>query len=372
MRPLYETVDCRHLDVAAAEAVRPPTRRSPADCAPPPAPPLPTVPEAGEVRFLSPPPGGFPDVNFSHPLALYDGSSRTRTLALEDPTLQNPVLVHIPGVGLPLPQQLNGLTGEIGELTHSATGQSDPLIAPPAPELSQNGAPRTAPATWAVLHLPADAANRLIERRVWVSPRFALFAYGRPTQTQRYVFSLNGFRASRGYRAEVLGTILSAFTSAPFIDLTRRLLRDHPAFGEMSEADVIHRTLDTLSIHIRVMEHGTLLVAVFCDPPTVDYEAWRSWRDAAMAMTYDTPLHGAAVPWRAPPCDVCRGADHPTPMCPFLRIPGWPPLPPQPSQSSQGHSHGPSMQPPAGNSAAQGTSRGAGRGFGRGGRRGGK
>ncbi|KAJ8454092.1 hypothetical protein ONZ51_g13229 [Trametes cubensis] len=304
-----------------AEAIQPQQQPSPTASSDPD--PYQLAAEAAGFDFMPEPEGGFPPVNFSHPFALYNGQTRARTAALEADSLGPNVLIQVAGEGYPQLHRLNHLMETLGGAVQAIAYTPCPLVSSPAAELSPTGARRTSPNTWVILNISQDAADRLIHGRVWISPAISFFAYGRPSQTQRYLFTLTGFRGARDYQVPIEEAVRRAFRTPAFVQSTTQLLRTNPDFQNVSIVVALHRILTSIAVRITPLGNGNLIASVDCDSPTRAYEEWRHWRDVAVTLSYETLWHGQGTPWRNPSCAVCHGADHPTHLCPFPRLPGW-------------------------------------------------
>ncbi|KAL1945538.1 hypothetical protein VTO73DRAFT_2389 [Trametes versicolor] len=68
---------------------------------------------------------------------------------------------------------------------------------------------------------------------------------------------------------------------------------------------------------------GKIVVIVSCPPPTMNPVEWTNWRDHLRTYEYSTATNGNPRLRRIARCDGCHGADHPTHLCPFKRVPRW-------------------------------------------------
>jgi len=286
-------------------------------------PPTPTHPDPLAYGFFTPPPPtGFPLTHLAHPTHLLDGlSDEMINSCLLDPTpkiiarlfnllkAQDPSDPDLPGAVLTL-------------VINSIITQTNPL-APPARLLLTTRLPYS-DQTCSIIALPSETIQEiLLERRIWSSSfiTFEAFPFTIPPPPT-LILALSGF-ASGDQKLPL--NLIHLVWNLPYNAKRITSALDLESDVQDDEKLLIESLLASSWVEAYVNEPlpGFNFV-IHASPPYREAAQWAKLKLTLFSLDYDSH-HGMgqirAIP--IPSCSLCHSASHPTPSCPFPKLPCW-------------------------------------------------
>lgn len=179
----------------------------------------------------------------------------------------------------------------------AATGETGfRLIAP----LLLNGVDRTAAGmAWPVLDLSPDATRILLEQEGWGYPGRSIVCERDLQMIPYFLFTIEGFRNFVAHPLKV-SEIKAVLTDEGAKDITSILLlkEQHPPL------DIARRAKEILNgMVVEIVDYGakvqgkkSVVMNVYCAPPTEDPTRWESWRDGMKRLPFKTKNNGEGKP----------------------------------------------------------------------------
>ncbi|KAI0697930.1 hypothetical protein C8T65DRAFT_697971 [Cerioporus squamosus] len=199
-----------------------------------------------------------------------------------------------------------------------ATGESNFLVIAPDPAPSYRG---RGPVEWAITGLSPEGVERLLRRRVWSYKSITFFPRRRTLVNPRWVLALEGFLEDN--TANIERAVRSTFERPQVRQRIEQMLRANPDFSAIPMDEAFRRIIATLQISVYTLDNGTVVANVFLQSPTQSIRTWRRWIQELRELTFGSFHTAIARARRISACAGCLGVDHPSHLCPFLRLPGW-------------------------------------------------
>ncbi|KAI0692239.1 hypothetical protein C8T65DRAFT_745221 [Cerioporus squamosus] len=198
------------------------------------------------------------------------------------------------------------------------TGESDFRII--APDQAPNHRGR-GPVEWAVTGLSREAVEMLLRRRVWSFRSISFFPRRRALEIPTMLLALEGFLEDNITNIEA--AVRATFERLQVRQRVEQMIRVNPEFSNIPAHEAYRRVMATLRVTIYTLDNGTVVANVFMRSPTQNVHAWRQWVHELRGLTFGSYHTGIARARRISACAGCLGVDHPSHLCPFLRMPGW-------------------------------------------------
>ena len=174
-----------------------------------------------------------------------------------------------------------------------------------------------------------DLINTLTSRVCWPTPSITLFVASMDPEASHFAIAITGFPLDRSDASDLVvadavrEAISNDATARTFItNNTDNLVGVHPDH-------YIDHVLNSIVVRsCSVMEEGSSVVVfnVYITPPTEVPDRLKAWIVNLKKLKYSC-FHGAGRCRTAFYCDVCKGRDHPTSLCRFTALIGWPTSP---------------------------------------------
>ncbi|KAL1944955.1 hypothetical protein VTO73DRAFT_2575 [Trametes versicolor] len=176
---------------------------------------------------------------------------------------------------------------------------------------------------WLAKKFSTDAVRVLCTYWAWSGVRLSFLATVKIDEIPKYVKTLEEFIYSEAnpinldelyclVRATIRDSIVTFFASPDYARL-------------QTHADAIANAAEVKLQNYgpRSGKQGKIVAIVSCPPPTMNPTEWTNWRDHLRTYEYTTAANGNPRLRRVARCDGCHGADHPSHLCPFRKVPGW-------------------------------------------------
>lgn len=297
--------------------------------------------------FTPTPPGGFPEVAWQDPEALFYGLPRPRMVAMLNNATGTRLALQVYNLGFPQPAELRQVTNAIIGALQAVTGELDILAVPP--ERDEGDVRGSQPLTWLILGLSTPSYRLLLTRGVLSCFTITVFVYAAEIRIPRLLGTIGGFAHDHGNSIFMaVRAVLSGPRVFPHI---LQLVATNPTYVGTRPEIAARAILSSLQVRVAMLQNGNLIAAVFIDSPTQSVGRWRDWRNVIAALPFPSPLNSTGRFRRHALCAGCHGADHPTHLCPFPDVPGWNAPPPgaqwaHPGQQLPGIAAGGHQPPP--------------------------
>ncbi|KAF8194947.1 hypothetical protein BJ912DRAFT_923846 [Pholiota molesta] len=174
--------------------------------------------------------------------------------------------------------------------------------------------------------LDRDNIEILVRRACWSTPSLTFFTFPSTYFLTGFVMTLRGFSFFDPERAHEAAA--SRVGRAIQADLAVRKVvcaysDNYPGY---TPDEVLAAIADTIEAQeIETVIEGTTVTEynIYMSGPTNNYVGFREWLAAVRTASY-TALEGRAKAQHVYNCALCRGLDHPTGLCPFPFVKGWP------------------------------------------------
>ncbi|KAI0754832.1 hypothetical protein C8Q80DRAFT_1117417 [Daedaleopsis nitida] len=230
------------------------------------------------------------------------------------------------------------------------TGAVDFQLIPPELAPGINPSDKMAPVTWAIRDLPEDATRTLVAGKVWSLRTISFIVHPRAFTMPTWLMSLEGFVDDNPRL--IRETVAASLHEPAMLEQVIAMVARPGMTRELQEA-AAQQVLASLSVDVLTLDNGNIIANVFMNSPTDDVHKWRAWVSDLRSRRYGIYLTAFA---RARPvilCAGCKGADHPSHLCPFSALPGWRgPRAGDPARSAL-HEQRPPAPPPAARSRSR-------------------
>ncbi|KAI0720210.1 hypothetical protein C8T65DRAFT_692842 [Cerioporus squamosus] len=200
----------------------------------------------------------------------------------------------------------------------SITGESNFLVIAPDQDLNHQG---RGPTEWAITGLSQDAVGLLLRRRVWSFRSITFFPRRRALDIPTWLLALEGFLDDNVVNIEA--AVRSTFERPQVRQRIEQMIRVNPEFKGIAPEEAFRRVMATLRVTIYTLDNETVVANVFLRSPTLSIRVWRRWIQELRDLTFGSFQTAIARVRRVTSCSGCQGVDHPSHLCPFLRMPGW-------------------------------------------------
>ncbi|TFK79227.1 hypothetical protein K466DRAFT_606305 [Polyporus arcularius HHB13444] len=207
---------------------------------------------------------------------------------------------------------------DIRQAISSITGESTFLVIAPDQASMHRG---TGPVEWAVTGLTTDGVELLLRRRVWSLKYITFFPRRRTLETPRLLLALEGFLDDN--IENIRNAVRSTFERPQIRKRIEQMLRANPEYADIPGDEAFRRIMSSLSISVYTLDNGTIVANVFLRSPTQSIRVWRLWSQELRNITFGSYHTAIARARRITTCAGCSGADHPSHLCPFIRMAGW-------------------------------------------------
>ncbi|KAH9848644.1 hypothetical protein C2E23DRAFT_862489 [Lenzites betulinus] len=275
--------------------------------------------------FTPTPCGGFPEVAWQDPEALFYGLPRSRMVAMLDHATGTRLALQVFNLGFPQPAEIRSITNAIIGALQAITGELEILVVPPERDIGgdDRGAP---PVTWLVLGFSEETRRRLLARGVWSCFTITFLVYDAKIRIPRLLGTVGGF--AHDHNNSIFAAVRAVLGGPRVLPHILQLVATNPAFVGTRPEAAARAILNSLQVRVSLLQNGNLIAAIFIDSPTQSVGRWRDWRNVIVGLPFPSPLNSTGRFRRPAACAGCHGADHPTHLCPFPDVPGWNAPPP--------------------------------------------
>ncbi|KAJ7831748.1 hypothetical protein B0H13DRAFT_2113174 [Mycena leptocephala] len=199
------------------------------------------------------------------------------------------------------------------------------VIAPPT---ANEGLGERLPAPWNFLlsSIPKESLKRLTDQGLWSTPTITFFVIPFDAPTPNYIMTLQNLTANDDeegakFVARIVRDKLKSIKEAS------EFVVNHSSKDDEKAATTFLDTIFVTPLEIALPGGGTDVVFnIYCvPPPSLSFSDFLKWTSSARNIRYDTASHGSGVARTGRDqlfCVGCKGYDHPTGLCPILRIIG--------------------------------------------------
>lgn len=178
-----------------------------------------------------------------------------------------------------------------------------------------------------VSHISDEIALTLTNQRVWATAAIAFAAWPSSNFPSHYVLTLLHLDIPVDDVASAKEVIVSALEADTFYKSFVIANRDaYP--NHWSENRCLRRSLNSIRceghlLGVRGTEKKTVAFNVYFHPPTNNPSPLHKLYQYLRTRKYPT-VWGTAIARPPYACSTCLGTDHPTGLCPYPQLPGWP------------------------------------------------
>ncbi|KAJ7819888.1 hypothetical protein B0H13DRAFT_2378121 [Mycena leptocephala] len=183
------------------------------------------------------------------------------------------------------------------------------------------------PALWLAADIPGHLAQTIIDARIISSTSITLYTLPYELPVNGFVGVFSGFTlpnaiAGASLAWELLRTAIQGNNEiAQYVQTHRNAFGPHVAAGQAW--DIFLASVSVQGIDLVVNDTITVTWCLYVDPLTNNHEAWGLLHRLFGKIQVMTALHRTARLQRAFRCKICPAVNHPTPLCPLHRLPGW-------------------------------------------------
>ncbi|KAJ7883245.1 hypothetical protein B0H13DRAFT_2046927 [Mycena leptocephala] len=199
------------------------------------------------------------------------------------------------------------------------------VIAPPTAN-EDLGEHLPAPWNFLISSIPEESLKRLTDQGLWSTPTITFLVFPFDMPVPNYIMTLQNLTADNDeegakFVAHVVKDKLKSIKEASEFVVNHSSKDDEKAVAAFLD------TIYVTPLEIALPGGGTDIVFnVYCvPPPSLSFSDFLKWTSSVRNIRYDTASHGSGVARTG--CDQlfcvgCKGYDHPTGLCPILRITG--------------------------------------------------
>lgn len=276
----------------------------------------------GNLRVLMAPPGGFPTKYKRDPFDLVRGIPPSKLAAL----------LKASAIGIELHCQLDIKNDDyetaVGTIIRKSLVQisGENIFNLTAPlRVRHQTVKRDYRTLWVADGFSSDGADRVFEFDHWPMDDHTLSVHAISTAPTSYVITYRGFPSDD--KEQVLAIVRSYFGGPEMQREIARLVREDkensPGLDDKAVALAIAEKLEVKVQTLQIDNVMTVTAAVYCDPPTVNPDAWLAWKDRLGISPFvvgESTVIDICQPMR---CTECHAGDHECDFCPFRAVPGW-------------------------------------------------
>jgi len=188
--------------------------------------------------------------------------------------------------------------------------------------------PRTSPMIYPLFVAGISEIQRdlLLSQQCWSLSAFTFFTFPISASVTTYVMTLEGFSvdASKDSNTKVEAIIHDTLCKDP--DIEKFLTHYRDALPDTTVPEATTLILDNLTVDgldIKISGEEVTVYRVYAYPPTTDTNILENWISLLRSKKYNSISYGMATARENREhfgCNICKGADHPSGLCPYISI----------------------------------------------------
>ena len=289
-------------------------------------------PPIEEESMMRLPMEGVPSIHSDSAWGQFRGLPKTRVDHINLLPKDRTILYTIWGAPAASSEPIDALYGHSqGLISRFLGGATNFKIIAPETEWGKKTPPNSlnAPFLWVATDLAPLQASALADQFCLSTPECTIFCHRPSLQNPQFLLRAGNFISKDPDL--ILETLRGAFVEENMKTRITALLRQNPNYAGMDPEQSFLRFLTTIEFDSKEVRSGSgffaktdVVIAVYCDPPTLNPERWLEWARDFRAQKLQHPqfLNSATV---LPPirCSGCHGADHYIDQCAWPEIPDW-------------------------------------------------
>ena len=175
-----------------------------------------------------------------------------------------------------------------------------------------------------------DLIAALKTRKCWPTPSVTLFVTSLEPDITDFAICLSGFPLDRSETSDLIVTRAARDAVRNDVHLCAFIMNNHDNLSRVEPDHFINFVVGSIVIRSHAVVENDVSITVFnlyITPPTLIPDRMKEWIQGLKRLRYAC-FRGTGVSRQVFYCDLCKGRDHPTTICPFVAIPGWPANPP--------------------------------------------
>ncbi|TFK79468.1 hypothetical protein K466DRAFT_570218 [Polyporus arcularius HHB13444] len=288
-------------------------------------------PPLDEESMMRMPPEGGPRIHNDSAWGPFRGLAKTRVGYILNLPKDRTVKYTVWGSPSATSDPIDVLYGRAQSLiSRFLKGATNFRIIAPESEWGRRVAPNAlnAPGAWIASELTPAQATALVDQHCLSTPEITIFCTRITLENPQFLFRAGNFISKDPDL--ILETLRHAFVEPNMRARITALLRQNPNYAGMDAEHAFLRFLTTIEMDIKevptsgMFSRTDTVVAVYCDPPTLNPERWLEWARDFRAMKLQHPqfLNSANV---LPPirCSGCHSVDHYLDQCEWPEMSDW-------------------------------------------------
>ena len=175
-----------------------------------------------------------------------------------------------------------------------------------------------------------DLIAALKTRKCWPTPAVTLFVTALVPDVTDFAICLSGFPLERSEASDLIVTRAAREAVRNDVHLCAFITNNYDNLARIPPDQYINYVVGSIVVRSHAVVENNISITVFnlyITPPTRIPDRLKDWIQGLKRLRYAC-FRGTGVSRQVFYCDLCKGRDHPTTICPFTAIPGWPANPP--------------------------------------------
>ena len=175
-----------------------------------------------------------------------------------------------------------------------------------------------------------DLIAALRTRKCWPTPSVTLFVTSLEPDVTNFAICLSSFPLERSAASDLIMTRAACDAVRNDVHLCAFITNNYDNLAHILPDQYINYVVGSIVVRSHTVVENSISITVFnlyITPPTCIPDRLKDWIQGLKRLCYAC-CRGTGVSRQVFYCDLCKGRDHPTTICPFMAIPGWPANPP--------------------------------------------
>lgn len=167
-------------------------------------------------------------------------------------------------------------------------------------------------------------------RKCWPTPSITLFVASLVPEVTDFAICLSGFPLERSVASDLIVTRAARDAIRNDVRICAFITNNNDNLPLVQPDQYINFVVGSIVVksHAIVEDNASITVfSLYITPPTRIPDRLKQWIQSLKQLRYGC-FRGTGFACPVFYCDLCKGRDHPTAICPFAAIPGWPASPP--------------------------------------------
>jgi hypothetical protein len=167
-------------------------------------------------------------------------------------------------------------------------------------------------------------------RKCWPTPSVTLFITSLAPEVTDFAICIAGFPLERSEASDLIVTRAARDAIKNDVHLCAFITNNNDNLSLIQPDQYINFVVGSVVVRSHaIVEDGvpTTVFNLYVTPPTCVPDRVKQWIQGLKQLRYGC-FHGTGFSRPAFYCDLCKGRDHPTTICPFAAIKDWPVSPP--------------------------------------------